>query len=188
MNGEIDNASAEVASGTLSITAIILTFNEEIHIARCIERIRPLVARVVVVDCFSTDATVGIARSLGAELLQHPFKNHAAQFQWALDTCHPETEWVLKLDADEYLEEGASAELRHTLRTLPSNVTGYEVIIKIATQLGFKPPTIMLASVPESEAERMYSAVDRILNKPVDIDLLLCEMGHLLDTRVCKSR
>ena len=91
-------------------------------------------------------------------------------------------------EAVDAVEGGLLPDLILTDYNLPSNVTGYEVIIKIATQLGFKPPTIMLASVPESEAERMYSAVDRILTKPVDIDMLLCEMGRLLDTRVCKSR
>jgi len=134
MSGKIGKASAEVAAGKLSITAIILTFNEEIHIARCIGRIRALVERIVVVDSFSTDATVRIARALGAELLQHPFKNHADQFQWALDSCHPDTEWVLKLDADEYLEEGACADLRSKLPTLPSTVTGLEFKRKVTFQ------------------------------------------------------
>lgn len=120
--------------GTLSITAIILTFNEQIHIARCIERIKPLVDRVVVVDSFSTDATVHTARTLGAEVLQHPFKNYADQFQWALDTCHAKTDWLLRLDADEYLEEGAIAVLRRTLRTLPADVTGLEFRLKVIFQ------------------------------------------------------
>ena len=52
-----------------SITAIVLAFNEEIHIGRCIERLRPLVQRIVVEDSFSTDNTVDIARSLGADVL-----------------------------------------------------------------------------------------------------------------------
>ena len=98
------------------------------------------------------------------------------------------SEGVTGTEAVDAVEGGLLPDLILTDYNLPSNVTGYEVIIKIATQLGFKPPTIMLASVPESEAERMYSAVDRILTKPVDIDVLLCEMGRLLDTRVCKSR
>lgn len=134
MSGEVGKAPAEETGEALPITAIILTFNEEIHIARCIERIRPLVARIVVVDCFSTDATVRLARALGAELLQHPFKNHADQFQWALDACHPQTDWVLKLDADEYLEGGLCAELRRTLRSLPASVTGVEFRRKLIFQ------------------------------------------------------
>ena len=133
-SGDVGNAPGEEAGRALSITAIILTFNEEIHIARCIERIRPLVERTVVVDCFSTDATARIARALGAEVLQHPFKNYATQFQWALDTCHPETAWVLRLDADEYLEQGLCAELRRTLPTQPSDVTGLEFRLQVIFQ------------------------------------------------------
>jgi len=128
------NAAAAEAADALPITAIILTFNEEIHIRRCLERIRPLVARIVVVDCLSTDATVRIARSLGAEILQHPFKNHADQFQWALDTCQPQTEWVLKLDADEYLEDDLCVQLRRSLRILPASVTGLEFRRKLIFQ------------------------------------------------------
>jgi CheY-like chemotaxis protein len=87
-------------------------------------------------------------------------------------------------EAVEAIVEGLLPDLILTDYNLPSKVTGYEVIIEIVTRLGFKPPTIMLASVPASEAERMHSAVDRIFTKPVDIDVLLCEMDRLLDTRV----
>lgn len=131
---QVDNASAEPADGTPSITAIILTFNEQPHIARCIERIKPLAERVVVVDSFSTDATAYTARALGAEVVQHPFKNYADQFQWALDNCRPRTQWVLRLDADEYLEAGAIAQLQRTLQTLPADVTGLEFRLKVIFQ------------------------------------------------------
>ena len=70
-------ARAEVCHAPpAGITAIILTFNEEIHIARCLSRIMPLVERVVVIDSFSTDRTVEIASQLGAEVLQREFKHH----------------------------------------------------------------------------------------------------------------
>ncbi len=117
--------------GKLSITAIILTFNEEIHIARCLSRIMPLVERVVVVDSFSTDRTVEIAKQLGAEVLQRKFKHQADQFQWALDNCDTSSDWVLRLDADEYLEEGALDELRMRLATLPADVTGLDFKLKV---------------------------------------------------------
>lgn len=87
-----------------SITAIILSFNEERHIRRCIESLRPIASRIVVVDSFSTDRTVEIAQSLGAEVLQNPFTSHARQYQWAVDVLNRETAWTLRIDADEYLE------------------------------------------------------------------------------------
>ncbi|CCJ07826.1 glycosyltransferase family 2 protein [Methylocystis sp. SC2] len=118
----------------LSITAIVLAFNEEIHIRRCLERILPHVQRVVVVDSFSTDKTVEIARDLGAEVLQHPFKHQADQFQWALDTLDIQTDWVLKLDSDEYLEPSAQEWLRQKLVDVPADVTGLEFKRKVIFQ------------------------------------------------------
>lgn len=107
-----------------SITAIILSFNEELHIARCIERLWPLVERIVVVDSFSTDRTVEIARSLGAEVVQRAFVNQADQFQWALDTIPVTSDWTIRLDADEYCEEGLIATLRDRVPHLPGSVHG----------------------------------------------------------------
>jgi glycosyltransferase involved in cell wall biosynthesis len=115
----------------MSITAIVLTLNEEMHIDRCLSRIMPLVERVVLVDSFSTDRTVEIAKSCGADVLQHAWKNYSDQFQWGLDTAKPLTDWVLRLDADEYLEDGAQAELRRRLAGLPADVTGLQFKLKV---------------------------------------------------------
>lgn len=123
--------SAPASEGKLSITAIILAGNEELHIARCLERILPLVERAVVIDSFSNDHTVEIARSMGAEVLQHKWKNYSNQFQWGLDNAKPTTEWVLRLDSDEYLEHGAQTELRRRLGALPADVTGLQFKLKV---------------------------------------------------------
>jgi glycosyltransferase involved in cell wall biosynthesis len=127
----IPDICREPLAGKLSITAIILTFNEEVHIDRCLSRILPLVERVVVVDCFSTDRTVEIARSRGADVLQHAWKNYSDQFQWGLNTANPTTEWVLRLDADEYLEKGVQSELRQRLVVLSEDVTGLQFKLKV---------------------------------------------------------
>ena len=88
----------------LDISVIILTLNEELHIRRCIENVRSIAKQIFVVDCFSTDRTVDIAKELGAEVHQHEWPgNQAAQFNWALENLPIATEWVLRLDADEYL-------------------------------------------------------------------------------------
>ncbi len=115
----------------LSITVIILSFNEEIHIERCLTRIAPLVERIVVVDSFSTDSTVEIARHLGAEVLQHAWKNYSDQFQWGLDNAKPTSEWVMRLDSDEYIELGAQDALRRLLPTLDDETTGLTFKLKV---------------------------------------------------------
>lgn len=115
----------------LSITAIILAYNEEIHIARCLSRIAPLVQRIVVVDSYSNDRTVDLARQFGAEVLQNRWRNYADQFDWAIRQACPDTDWILRLDCDEYLEETTQNELRSILPKLPKNVTGLEFRLKV---------------------------------------------------------
>ena len=139
MSSNVTNPSAARAGteaprangARLPITVIILTLNEQIHIERCLSRIMPLVERVVVVDSFSTDRTVEIARSMGVEGLQHYWKNYSNQFQWGIDNAAPTTEWVMRLDADEYLEEPLIAELQETLPALGPEITGVNLRLKV---------------------------------------------------------
>ena len=115
----------------LSITAIVLTYNEALHIERCLSRIMPLVERVVVVDSFSTDRTVEIARAMGAEVLQHAFKNNASQFQWALDEITISTAWIMKIDADEYIDAEAHSWLQASLAGLDEETVALELKLKV---------------------------------------------------------
>ena len=106
------------------LTVIILTYNEEIHLSRLLANIASLTRQVVVVDSFSSDKTVEIARYWGAVVYQNTFVNNAHQFQWALDHCNIDTEWVMKLDADEYLTEELLKEIHVKLPRLGPEVTG----------------------------------------------------------------
>ena len=109
----------------LDLSVIILTYNEELHIRRCLENVLPFAKKVFVVDCFSTDKTKEIASHLGAVVVEHAWPgNQAEQFNWALDNLPVSTEWVLRLDADEYLLPELVEELREKLPTLPEDVTG----------------------------------------------------------------
>ena len=109
----------------LDLSVIILTYNEELHIRRCLENVLPFAKKVFVVDCFSTDKTKEIASHLGAVVVEHAWPgNQAEQFNWALDNLPISTEWVLRLDADEYLLPELVEELREKLPTLPEDVTG----------------------------------------------------------------
>ena len=93
------------------ITAIILTRNEEDYIADCINSIKNIVRRTVVVDSFSEDRTVEIARSLGAEVHSHEFYNYAKQYLYAVERANVKTVWILRIDADERLTAESAAEL-----------------------------------------------------------------------------
>ncbi len=108
----------------LDITAIILTYNEELHIRRCLENVAQVAKRAIVVDCYSKDRTCDIAREMGAEVVQREWPgNQAEQFNWALDTLRVDTAWVLRLDADEYLLPALVNELSEKLPHVPEDVT-----------------------------------------------------------------
>ena len=85
------------------ITAIILTKNEEVNIEECIKSIATAVKRIIVIDSYSTDRTVEIAKRMGAEVHQHPFENYAKQYMYGVEVAKAETVWTLRIDADERL-------------------------------------------------------------------------------------
>lgn len=123
-----------VAAAGSQVTAIIIAFNEAIHIRRCIERVQPVASRIVVVDSHSSDGTPDIARSLGAEVLQNGFVNHAAQFEWGVAAANVAEGWILRIDADEYLEPPLIAEIRERLAELPAEVTAVAMRRKVFFQ------------------------------------------------------
>jgi len=93
------------------LTTIILTYNEELNIEECIRSVKNISKRIIVVDSFSSDKTIEIARELGAEIYQNNFVNHSKQFKFGLERANIETNWVFRLDADERLTKESSAEL-----------------------------------------------------------------------------
>lgn len=109
----------------LNITVIILTFNEELHIRRCIDNVKEFAKEIYVIDSLSTDNTATIAESMGAKVIPHKWPgNQAAQFNWALDNIDIKTEWILRLDADEYLLPELITELKEKTPNLEKSITG----------------------------------------------------------------
>ena len=110
----------------LDLSVIILTYNEELHIRRCLENVAPVAKEVFIIDSFSTDRTLDIAREFGnVHILQNRWENnYARQFNWGLEHADITTQWVLRLDADEYLMPELVTELREKLPGLPGDVTG----------------------------------------------------------------
>ena len=83
------------------ISAVIITFNEEKKIARCIESVRAVADEIFVVDSFSTDATESICKSCGVTFVQNRFDGHIEQKNYALSQAQHDC--ILSLDADEAL-------------------------------------------------------------------------------------
>jgi glycosyltransferase involved in cell wall biosynthesis len=95
----------------LEIHAVILTLDEEQHIAHCIKSLGGQCTTVTVIDSGSKDGTIEIARALGAEVLVNPFITHAGQVHFAIDSLAGQGGWLLRIDADEVLD----ADSRQTL-------------------------------------------------------------------------
>lgn len=109
----------------LDISVIILTYNEKIHIERCINNAKKFAKEIYLVDCYSEDGTVEMAQSMGAKVFQHPWENHSKQFNWALQNLPITTEWIWRMDADEYLSDDLISELHQKLPSLPNNINGF---------------------------------------------------------------
>ncbi|WP_113661862.1 glycosyltransferase family 2 protein [Pedobacter nanyangensis] len=80
---------------------IILTFNEEQHLPRLLNSIAQLNAPIFILDSGSTDDTLKIAESFGANVKYHPFENHPKQWDYALKNFEVQTPWIIGLDADQ---------------------------------------------------------------------------------------
>jgi glycosyltransferase involved in cell wall biosynthesis len=112
----------------MAISAVILTFNEEIHIERCIESLLPIVEKIYVMDSYSTDNTLDILfKYEKVKVKKNKFVNHSLQFNLALEVFDIESDWVIRIDADEYIDLELQNYLQQELPLLTKNVTGINV-------------------------------------------------------------
>ena len=107
----------------LKISAVIITYNEEANIERCLDSLEGTADEVLVVDSFSSDRTADICKSKGVDFIQHPFDGHIEQKNYALSCAS--NDYVLSLDADEAL----SQKLSQSIQAAKQNWTedGYSV-------------------------------------------------------------
>jgi glycosyltransferase involved in cell wall biosynthesis len=106
------------------LAVIILTYNESQHLARALKHVAPIAKEIFVIDSFSSDDTVTIAQAHGAVVLTNEFTNYARQFQWGLDHAPITAGWILRLDADEIIEDDLATEIESKLTMLPMEVSG----------------------------------------------------------------
>jgi glycosyltransferase involved in cell wall biosynthesis len=106
----------------------ILTYNEEIDIAACIESAM-LSDDIIVVDSCSSDRTVEIASRYPIRVVQHPFESHGRQRTWMLENIPPKHEWVYILEADERMTPELFTECETTIQN-PKDI-GYYVAERV---------------------------------------------------------
>ena len=103
------------SNSMVKISAVIITFNEERNIVRCLQSLEGIADEIVVVDSLSTDATVDLCKPFNARILQHEFEGYMQQKTWAC--LQAEYDFILSLDADEVL----SPELRNSILEVKNN-------------------------------------------------------------------
>jgi glycosyltransferase involved in cell wall biosynthesis len=106
------------------ISVIILTFNEEKHIARCIKSLSTFTDKVFIVDSGSTDKTVEIAESLGAKVAVNQWINYATQFNFGIEHNPFKTKWLMRMDSDEYVLPELSDEINQKLPSITEETSG----------------------------------------------------------------
>ncbi len=99
-------------------------------ITRTLDSVKPIAKRIVVVDSGSSDGTVEVCRSLGAEVIHQEWQGHVRQKQYAIDCCR-EHAWVLLLDSDESLDPDLSESIRRTVETDDPSCDGWFVNRKV---------------------------------------------------------
>jgi glycosyltransferase involved in cell wall biosynthesis len=103
----------------MRISVVVITFNEEKNLARCLASVAGLADEIVVVDSASTDSTCAIAASFGARVIDHPFEGYAKQKNFA--TANASHDWILSLDADEELTQPLKESLL-AVKARPSHI------------------------------------------------------------------
>lgn len=104
MNDDVDSNLTDVA-------VVILTYNEEANIAQAIASVSGWARKIFILDSYSTDRTLEIASAIPCTIVQNRFENYARQRNVALTQLPIETEWVLFLDADEWLPDDLKREI-----------------------------------------------------------------------------
>src|SRR5579863_1015223 len=122
--------SEPLSSATkLPVSVIVAVRNEEKNLPRCLESLRD-VGEIYVIDSGSTDATVEIARSFGAKVVQFHYQGGwPKKRQWAMDTLPFAFEWIFLVDADEALTPALVGEIRQAIQD--PDTDGYYISLRM---------------------------------------------------------
>ena len=122
--------SSEARSATvLPVSVIIPVRNEACNLPRCLQSLQG-VGEVFVIDSQSTDATIGIAESYGAKVVQFQYQGGwPKKRQWAMDTLPFAYDWIFLMDADEALTPDLAAEMAKAI--LDPGICGYQIALQM---------------------------------------------------------
>lgn len=108
----------------MNLSIVVLTKNESIHLERCLLSVADLACEIVVVDCGSVDNTCDIANKFGARLFNNTWINYSSQFKFGVSNISSNSNWVMRIDADEYLTDELKSSVREFLADVPHHIDG----------------------------------------------------------------
>lgn len=171
----------------INITAVILTFNEGIHLQRCIDSLKSLTKKIYVIDAFSTDNTVELALNAGVTVIQNQWPgNHSLQFNWALTQIPSDSSWILRIDADEVLEPNLVKELRGALNSIPSEV----VALRCNRKMIFQGYLLRYGGLRANRVQRIFRygfghSESRWMDEHIVVDGIVQDLaGAILDNNL----
>ena len=109
----------------MKLSVVIITFNEERNIERCLLSVQELADEILVVDSFSKDKTLTICEKYQAKVIQNPFEGHIQQKNFAMEQAS--NDWILSLDADEALSEELALAIKQVKSAEKPKVNLYEM-------------------------------------------------------------
>jgi glycosyltransferase involved in cell wall biosynthesis len=107
------------------LSVVVITFNEEIDLPKCLSTVKKIADEIIVVDSGSADNTLQIAKNFGAKTYFRKFDNYSNQKNYAMSKANGD--WILSIDADEELEPELAKEILEKLRSNNSKFTAYSI-------------------------------------------------------------
>ena len=112
-----------------ALSVVIIAFNEEENILRCLTSVKGLAQEIIVVDSLSTDRTALICQDLGCKVIQRPFNGYGTQKQFAVEQASHE--WILSIDADEVVTPGLASEISQLMAKPVIPEAGFEMCFSL---------------------------------------------------------
>ena len=147
----------------MKLSVVIITFNEERNIERCILSIQQLVDEILVVDSFSKDRTIEICEKYNIKVIQNHFEGHIQQKNFAMQQA--QFDWVLSLDADEALSDELTKSIKQIksiekpefVKNDPGNITFPDEFIVTPELVESDPGNITFPEVSTEKPELVES-------------------------------
>jgi len=159
----------------LKLLGIVITKDEGLHISRCIKSLEKYVDDILVVDAFSNDQTPIIAKSLGAKVIQRRWVSYSDQLNWMLKNHAGDYDYVVRLDADEYINSYNPTFFRDTLSDLLLNKVR---AISVKRSYKFLGSTIKDSEFYMRNVVRIFTPEHRFSNRLTDEKLIFNDFEH----------